>query len=151
MPVPTDGTGLTFRQRIFCNRYLQDYNGVAAAIEAGYSKSSARVIACENLTKPLIKKYIGERMKEAIEKANVGLAWRLDLLKKTGEACYNGRADKDGCVDAKGVIGVVSEINKMSGDYAATTSNLNVSEGGLDDAKDIAMDAEKELDKIKTF
>jgi phage terminase small subunit len=151
MTLPTDGFDLTFKQRIFCERYLKDYNGSAAAVEAGYSKHSAREIAKENLTKPAIQKYLGVRMKEAIAKAQVGLDWRLEILKKTADACLDGKADKDGCVDAKGVIGVVSEINKMNGDYASVTSNVNVSASNLEEATEIASDSEKEINEIKTF
>lgn len=146
-----DKFGLTPKQRLFCDYYLQCYNGAKSARDAGYSASCADVIAAENMVKPRIKQYLEGRMQEAIEKAGVGLDWRLEMLKKTAELCLVGKADKDGCVDAKGIIGVVSEMNKMHGSYAPTTSNLNVTEAPLEDATDIAVDAEKEINAIKTF
>lgn len=55
---------LTAKQQRFCDEYLICLDGAKAAIKAGYSPKTARQIAAENLTKPNIKKYIEERMKE---------------------------------------------------------------------------------------
>ena len=55
---------LTAKQQRFCDEYLIDLNATQAAIRAGYSKKTARVIGAENLTKPDIKEYIDERMAE---------------------------------------------------------------------------------------
>ena len=45
-------TGLTPKQQRFVEEYLIDLNATQAAIRAGYSESTARAIASENLTKP---------------------------------------------------------------------------------------------------
>lgn len=55
---------MTAKQRRFCDEYLIDLNATQAAIRAGYSKSAAKEIASENLTKPNIKEYISKRMAE---------------------------------------------------------------------------------------
>ena len=55
---------LTAKQQRFCDEYLIDLNATQAAIRAGYSKKTARVIGQENLTKPAIKEYIEKRMAE---------------------------------------------------------------------------------------
>lgn len=55
---------LTTKQKRFCDEYLIDLNATQAAIRAGYSKKSAQVISAENLTKPIIKEYIAQRMAE---------------------------------------------------------------------------------------
>lgn len=55
---------MTAKQKRFCDEYLIDLNATQAAIRAGYSKKSAKQVANENLTKPYLKKYIEERMKE---------------------------------------------------------------------------------------
>ena len=55
---------MTEKQKRFCDEYLIDLNATQAAIRAGYSKKTAKVIANENLTKPNIKEYIAERMAE---------------------------------------------------------------------------------------
>ena len=46
------------KQTRFCKEYVIDFNATQAAIRAGYSKKSAKVIAFENLQKPEIKVYI---------------------------------------------------------------------------------------------
>lgn len=55
---------LTAKQKRFCDEYLICLNASEAAIKAGYSKKTARVIAVENLAKPNIKAYIQQRMDE---------------------------------------------------------------------------------------
>lgn len=55
---------MTAKQQRFCDEYLIDLNATQAAIRAGYSEKTARVIANENLTKPYIKEYIDKRMAE---------------------------------------------------------------------------------------
>ena len=55
---------LTAKQKLFCDEYIISLNATQAAIKAGYSKKTARKIAAENLTKPVIQSYISERMKQ---------------------------------------------------------------------------------------
>jgi len=58
---------LTPKQERFCLEYLIDLNGTQAAIRAGYSKTTAKAIACENLTKldvqTRVRELIAERSK----------------------------------------------------------------------------------------
>jgi phage terminase small subunit len=52
---------LTEKQKAFCREYiLNGWNGTKAAIKAGYSFKTAKVIANENLTKPYLNDYIKE-------------------------------------------------------------------------------------------
>ena len=54
-----DDSGLTAKQRVFCDEYVRNgCNATKAAIAAGYSLKSAQVIAAENLSKPCIYNYI---------------------------------------------------------------------------------------------
>ena len=55
---------LTQKQRIFCEEYIKTTNATKAAIAAGYSEKTARVIGQENLTKPAISAYIKDRLDE---------------------------------------------------------------------------------------
>lgn len=55
---------MTDKQKRFCDEYLIDLNATQAAIRAGYSKKTANRIATENLSKPVIKEYISQRMAE---------------------------------------------------------------------------------------
>lgn len=124
-----DSFGLTLKQRLFCEHYLSNgYNGTQAAKSAGYSKNCSDVIAGENLQKPCIKKYIGNRMKEVLEKAGAGIEWRVDMLKKTAELSMSGAAHKDGVVHPTGVVNSIAELNKMEGAYAPDKHALLVGE-----------------------
>ncbi len=55
---------LTEKQKAFCDYYIQTLNATESAIKAGYSEKTAKVIGCENLTKPNIQKYLEERNKK---------------------------------------------------------------------------------------
>lgn len=55
---------LTIKQKRFADEYIISGNATQAAINAGYSEKTARKIGSENLTKPDIKSYIEEQMKE---------------------------------------------------------------------------------------
>ena len=55
---------MTAKQQRFCDEYLIDLNATQAAIRAGYSKKTARIIAAENLSKPIIREYIEKRLAE---------------------------------------------------------------------------------------
>ena len=55
---------LNARQKAFCEYYVASGNATDAAIKAGYSKKTARVIGQENLTKPALKNYIDEMMQK---------------------------------------------------------------------------------------
>lgn len=55
---------LTVKQKAFADYYIQLGNATEAAIKAGYSKKTAAVIGTENLTKPNIKTYIDEQLKQ---------------------------------------------------------------------------------------
>lgn len=59
---------LTEKQKRFCDYYLETGNAAEAAIKAGYSKKTARITGCENLTKPNIKEYLESRQREADSK-----------------------------------------------------------------------------------
>ena len=52
------------RQKAFADYYIECGNATEAAVKAGYSKKTARSIGQENLTKPAISNYIGERLAE---------------------------------------------------------------------------------------
>lgn len=53
---------MTEKQKAFCDYYIETGNATEAAIKAGYSKKTAKVIGSENLTKPYLKQYIDERL-----------------------------------------------------------------------------------------
>ncbi|MBV1928622.1 MAG: terminase small subunit [Gammaproteobacteria bacterium] len=63
---------LTAKQQAFCETYVSNgFNATQAALSAGYSKKTAKDIACENLAKPNIAEYIASFKDEASERALV--------------------------------------------------------------------------------
>jgi phage terminase small subunit len=66
-----DLTKLTDKQKAFCEEYLVDFNGMQAAIRAGYSEKTARSIAAENLTKPYMQEYLLELKAERANRVKI--------------------------------------------------------------------------------
>ncbi len=114
-----DHHGMTINMRLFCEHYLSNNRNGVQAVRSAYggnkSDNVCHSMASENLRKPAIKKYLEAKVKEAIEKAGVGLEWRLDTLKKITQACMDGSASKDALVAPEAAIKAVSEVNKMDG------------------------------------
>lgn len=61
---------LTPKQKKFADEYIKTGNATQSAIEAGYSKKTARSVGSENLTKPDISEYIAKRL-EKIDKEKI--------------------------------------------------------------------------------
>lgn len=76
---------LTLKQKAFADYYIETGNATEAAVRAGYSKKTARVIGQENLTKPAIKTYIDERVEklsdERIAKAEEVLEYLTRVIR----------------------------------------------------------------------
>lgn len=56
--LPLEDRPLTPKQELFCQYYIEDFNGAQAAIKAGYAEANATAMASENLTKPNVAKRI---------------------------------------------------------------------------------------------
>jgi phage terminase small subunit len=67
---------LTPKEKIFISEYLKDFNATQAAIVAGYSKKTAKVIGYEILTKPYIQDAIKKEV-DVILRDNRSLALRV--------------------------------------------------------------------------
>jgi phage terminase small subunit len=59
--------GLTPKQERFVAEYLIDLNATQAAIRAGYSSKTAKVIGSENLSKPAIQAAISDEQRAVFE------------------------------------------------------------------------------------
>ena len=57
-------TDMNARQKRFCDEYLIDNNAKQAAIRAGYSPKTAKVIGAKLLTKANLKNYINEQLEK---------------------------------------------------------------------------------------
>lgn len=74
------------RQKRFVEEYLVDLNATQAAIRAGYNKTTARAIGCENLTKPNIASAIQLAMAERAKRTEITQDQVLRELAKIGFA-----------------------------------------------------------------
>lgn len=102
----SDKVELTPKQKFFCEEYVVDWNATRAAIAAGYSENSAKVIGHENLTKPYIKEYIEEIQKDISKLAGLSALSNIQNLKEI-------RDNKD--EKANDRIKSIEVINKMLG------------------------------------
>ena len=73
-------TKLTEKQKRFADYYIETANVTEAAIKAGYSKKTARVIGQENLLKPAVKNYIDEKLTEISSKRIASANEVMELL-----------------------------------------------------------------------
>jgi len=75
---------LTNKQNKFCQEYIIDLNATQAAIRAGYSKNTARIIGSENLTKPDIQQKLAELQAETAKRNEVNVDMIIVELKELG-------------------------------------------------------------------
>lgn len=75
-----DPKTLTAKQQRFIDEYLVDLNATQAAIRAGYSEKTARVIGPENLSKPAVASEVARRQAKLAEKAGLTLESHLASL-----------------------------------------------------------------------
>lgn len=71
---------LTPKQKKFADEYIKTGNATQSAIEAGYSKRTAAVIATENLIKPNIKAYIEKCMAKIASNRVMSYTEAVELL-----------------------------------------------------------------------
>ena len=84
---------LTPKQKAFADYYIECGNATEAAKRAGYSEKTARYIASENLTKPVISDYIAERQKQ-IEDSRIASA--VEVLRFYSSVMRNQEKDQFG-------------------------------------------------------
>lgn len=74
---------LTEKQKRFADYYIETGNITEAAVKAGYSKKTARVIGQENLLKPAIKGYIDEKLEVMQDERTASAKEVLEFLTKS--------------------------------------------------------------------
>jgi len=104
---------LTVKQEKFCVNYFESGNATKAAIIAGYSSKTARFIAAENLTKPLIIERLNELQKAVASQKILSVVERKEKLSEIANT-----AIKSDMVTPDNAIRAIAELNKMEGDYA---------------------------------
>jgi phage terminase small subunit len=93
---------LTGKQQLFVAEYLVDLNATQAAVRAGYSGMTARKIATENLSKPVIKAAIAAAMAARIHRIEVTADKVVQEIALVGFADYSDfvTIDESGMVTA---------------------------------------------------
>ena len=71
---------LTPKQQKFADEYIKTGNATQSAIEAGYSRRTAKEVGYENLTKPHLNEYIEKRMAEIKSKRVMGYTEAVEIL-----------------------------------------------------------------------
>lgn len=71
---------LTPKQKRFADEYIKTGNATQSAIEAGYSKRTAKVVGYENLTKPYLQEYIEKHMAEIASERVMSYTEAVELL-----------------------------------------------------------------------
>lgn len=98
-PPPVIGSKLNLKERIFVQEYFANgFNGLRAAISAGYSERSARQQASELLTRPNIQEVLSQleanRLKRLAINADWIIAETVDLYEKAKKSSSYGPAAK---------------------------------------------------------
>ncbi|MBR1362940.1 terminase small subunit [Bradyrhizobium ottawaense] len=101
-------TELTPKRRRFCQEYVLDSNGTAAAIRAGFSDRTAKSQASQMLDMPAVKEEIERLQKAAADARNITLD---KLYLKLEEACQIARRKES----ASGMVAAVTALAKLSG------------------------------------
>ena len=127
---------LTEKQKRFADYYIETGNATEAAIKAGYSQRTARFIGAENLTKPNIKSYIEQRLKELederIADATEVLQYLTSVMRREiTETRYIAVYDKDGSfVEEREGPPTVRDRNKaaelLAKRYGLLNENMNI-------------------------
>jgi len=127
---------LTEKQKRFADYYIETGNATEAAIKAGYSQRTARFIGAENLTKPNIKLYMKQRLKELederIADATEVLQYLTSVMRgEMTETRYIAVYDKDGSfVEEREGPPTVRDRNKaaelLAKRYGLLNENMNI-------------------------
>lgn len=97
---------MTLKQKKFADEYIVSGNATEAAIKAGYSEKTARIVGSQNLTKLNISEYIKERLKKIEDKKTMTLEEALQrmtsIARREVQKGYSKRTDKlKGKVDSE--------------------------------------------------
>ena len=89
---------LTPKQQRFVEEYLIDLNATQAAIRAGYSAKTAKVIAAQNLSKLNVQEAIEEAQSKRAEQTQIDAAYVLKRLVEIDQMDVLDIMDDDGNV-----------------------------------------------------
>lgn len=97
--MPKNKAGLNPRQERFVLAYLACLNATQAAIEAGYSKRTAKSMGAENLSKPVIAAEIERQTEKLRKRHTITVDYVIDTIVDTIERARedNATAVLKGC------------------------------------------------------
>ena len=81
---------MTPKQERFCEEYLVDLNATQAAIRAGYSKKTAKDIACQNLAKLYIQRRVAKLKAQRSKRTEVKVD---DVVKELAIVAFSDLAE----------------------------------------------------------
>lgn len=91
-----DDDGLTDKQRLFCNYYMQSFNATQAAIKAGYSEKSAYQIEYQLLQKTSVKAYLKNLKEQQKSELFISQEWVLNRHAQIANSNINDYITPDG-------------------------------------------------------
>ena len=115
--------GLSAKQTLFIQEYLVDLNATEAALRAGYSAKSAKVIGTENLSKPAIAAAIEAAMLNRIERIELTQDLVLQELAAVAFANISDVAEWKG--DEVAVFASETRSKKVLAGVAGVTATQN--------------------------
>ena len=124
---------LTIKQELFVAAYCSNgYNGTRAAIVAGYSESSAKEIASQNLTKPEIAEAIDTHKLMVNKRCGITLQSLIDELEEARVAALTAETVQSSAAvaatQAKAKLTGMDKlvIDNISSDGSMTPKGVNV-------------------------
>ncbi|MEK5787683.1 terminase small subunit [Acinetobacter johnsonii] len=114
---------LTPKQQRFVEEYLIDLNATQAAIRAGYSEKTAKVIAAQNLSKLNVQEAIEEAQSKRAEQTQIDAAYVLRRLVEIDQM------DVLDIMDDQMKIRPVNEWPKVWRQYVVNLENLELGDG----------------------
>lgn len=122
--VTTDQTAkptrkLTPKKEVFCAEYIIDFNGSQAAIRAGYSERSSRVIAHEMLSDPMVSERVQQLIAERSQRTEITADRVLREVARIGLSDVRRLFTK---------TGTMKPIHELDDDTAAAVASVEVME-----------------------
>lgn len=139
---------LTQKEELFCEFYIEEFNGADAARRAGYSENSARQIASENLSKPYIKAYISKIQENLAERSGIS---KLRQLNRWKGIAYSDITDMFDIVGGEVILKGEKSLSDLPKELRMNISELKNTPAGFAVKMYCADNALKEINKMLGF
>ena len=139
---------LTSKQERFCYEYCIDFNATQAAIRAGYNKSTAYSIGCENLKKPEVKNRIEEMQANLAQTSGISA---LRVLKEHEKLAFSNAAKfRNGWITLKEFESLSDEDKACIQEVSTKTIKRTIGDEPVEEefVKIKLYDKQKSLDSI---